>query len=325
MANCARLRLSHPSLRALVIGAFAALAFAVPSKPTLAQESPAAFDADCLIEPSARVELGASVSGLVKDVLADRGDAVTAGQIVAELDSGVERASLEVARARAENDHEVLSKRSRLEYLTKKSKRITRLAEVKAASEASRDESDSDLKQAEQELREAELSLRMAQLELRRSEALLEQRMIRSPYNGVVIERALSAGAYLHDQAHVLTILQTDPLFVEAYLPLGRYGRIQIGDLAEVSFPEGPVGGSLTAKVSVVDRFIDAPSATFGVRLTLDNPDGRVPAGVRCTIRFRTRVATQRHDAGLARATGADGKARMLGTGQSFGRRYEID
>ncbi|RUY16770.1 biotin/lipoyl-binding protein, partial [Mesorhizobium sp. M7A.F.Ca.CA.001.13.2.1] len=34
----------------------------------------------------ARVELGASVSGLVKEVFADRGDAVTAGQIVAELD-----------------------------------------------------------------------------------------------------------------------------------------------------------------------------------------------------------------------------------------------
>ncbi|ESY89424.1 hypothetical protein X741_30595 [Mesorhizobium sp. LNHC229A00] len=281
----------------MAISALAALAFAIASKPTVAQERQAAFDADCLIEPSARVELGASVSGLVKDVLADRGDAVTAGQIVAELDSGVERASLEVARARAENDHEVLSKRSRMEYLTKKSNRITKLAEVKAATEASRDESDSDLKQAEQELREAELSVRMAQLELRRSEALLEQRMIRSPYDGVVIERTLSPGAYLHDQAHVLTIMQTDPLFVEVYLPLERLGKIQVGDLAEV-YPEVPVGRSLTAKVSVVDPFIDAPSATFGVRLTLDNPDGSVPAGLRCTIRFRTLVAGQRHDAG---------------------------
>ncbi|MER9397474.1 efflux RND transporter periplasmic adaptor subunit [Mesorhizobium sp. M0615] len=297
MANCAKLRSLHASLHALAISAFAALALVSASKPILAQERQAASDADCLIEQSAKVELGASVSGLVKDVFADRGDAVTAGQIVAELDSGVERASLEVARARAENDHEVLSKKSRMEYLTKKSNRITKLAEVKAASEASRDESDSDLKQAEQELREAELSFRMAQLELRRSEALLEQRMIRSPYDGVVIERALTAGAYLHDQAHVLTILRTDPLFVEVFLPLERLGTIQVGDLAEV-YPEDPVGGRLTAKVSVVDRFIDAPSATFGVRLTLDNPEGKVPAGLRCTIMFRTRVANQRHDAG---------------------------
>src|SRR5437016_6112063 len=99
MANCAKLRLLHACLHALAISALATLALASALKPAVAQERQAAFDAECLIEPSAKVELGASVSGLLKDVLADRGDAVTAGQIVAELDSGVERASLEVARA----------------------------------------------------------------------------------------------------------------------------------------------------------------------------------------------------------------------------------
>jgi hypothetical protein len=35
-----------------------------------------------------------------------------------------------------------------------------------------------------------------------------------------------------------------------------------------------------------VDRVIDAASGTFGVRLQLSNPGNRIPAGLRCTVRF---------------------------------------
>jgi len=42
-----------------------------------------------------------------------------------------------------------------------------------------------------------------------------------------------------------------------------------------------------TAKVTVVDRVIDAASGTFGVRLQLENPDNRFPAGIRCSVRLR--------------------------------------
>ena len=250
------------------------------------------ISADCLMEASRRVELGASVPGLLEKVLVDRGDSVKAGEILAELDSRVERASLELARARAENDHEVLSNRSRLEFLTRKTNRITKLAKVNAATESSRDESDTDQKLAEQELHKAELSLRMAQLEAKRSEALLEQRLIRSPFDGVVEKRVLSPGAYLHDQAHVLTILQIDPLYVEVYLPIEHFGSVKVGDSATIR-PEKPVGGVFVGKVTVVDPYIDAASGTFGVRLTLDNPDWKVPAGLRCMASFRIRFARQ--------------------------------
>jgi hypothetical protein len=36
----------------------------------------------------------------------------------------------------------------------------------------------------------------------------------------------------------------------------------------------------------VVDPVIDAASGTFGVRLELPNSDYRLPAGLRCKVRF---------------------------------------
>lgn len=46
------------------------------------------------------------------------------------------------------------------------------------------------------------------------------------------------------------------------------------------------MGGRYEASVKVVDRVIDAASGTFGVRLQLPNPGYRVPAGVKCRVRF---------------------------------------
>jgi hypothetical protein len=36
-----------------------------------------------------------------------------------------------------------------------------------------------------------------------------------------------------------------------------------------------------------VDRVIDAASGTFGVRLELPNRERKIPAGVRCRVRFK--------------------------------------
>jgi multidrug efflux pump subunit AcrA (membrane-fusion protein) len=50
--------------------------------------------------------------------------------------------------------------------------------------------------------------------------------------------------------------------------------------------PEVPVGGTYPARVTVVDRVVDAASGTFGVRLQLPNPGYRLPAGLKCKTRF---------------------------------------
>jgi multidrug efflux pump subunit AcrA (membrane-fusion protein) len=122
-------------------------------------------------------------------------------------------------------------------------------------------------------------------LELARAEAGLELKTIRSPDDGVVTERALSGGEYVNQESHILTIARLSELRVETYLPVALYGQVAEGDIATVE-PEPPIGGSYKAKVAVVDHVFDAASGTFGVRLLLPNPDLRLPAGMRCKVRF---------------------------------------
>ena len=82
-----------------------------------------------------------------------------------------------------------------------------------------------------------------------------------------------------------MKVAQIHPLRVEAIAPVTLFGKVTFDTRAEI-LPEATVNGTYTAKVTVVDRVVDAASGTFGVRLALPNPNYRLPAGLKCKMRF---------------------------------------
>jgi membrane fusion protein (multidrug efflux system) len=135
---------------------------------------------------------------------------------------------------------------------------------------------------------QAELTNRhLADLELQRTAADVSLRTIRSPINGVVVERFMSPGEF-PKQEKILKLAQINPLRVEAYAPVSLLGKVSVGMEASVKMEE-PVSGLHKAKVTVVDRVVDGASGTFGIRLELPNPDLKFPAGLKCTVRFSQR------------------------------------
>lgn len=244
----------------------------------------------CLVDASARVKVGAAVTGLMAEVLVDRGDLVQAGQLVARLDSELETAQVALMLAKSQNDAAVLTARNQLDFTTRKVERLRPLIASKAVTEAVYDEARTDMSGAQARLKDAERALEQAGLELRRAEAQLRQREVRSPIDGVVTERLLSGGEYRYEQAPIMTIARIDPLYVETYAPIELIGRVRVGSRAAIEI-EAPVGGSYTATVTVVDSVIDAASGTFGVRLSMPNPDRTVSAGLRCRLRFEAAEA----------------------------------
>jgi RND family efflux transporter MFP subunit len=240
---------------------------------------------DCLIQPTQVLKLGTPIPGLLNEVLVDRGAHVKKGDVIARLESTVETASVALARARAENQSSVEAARARLEFQARKADRMVRLRKTDNVAVSTADEAETAARVAESELREAQVNLDLAKLEQARAEEVLRQRTIRSPVDGVVVERKLGPGEYAFDQAHLVTVSQIDPLRVEVFLPLSQFGRIRPGMTAEVE-PEDPVGGKYTATVTVVDHVFDPGSGTIGVRLELANPGDALPAGLKCQVHF---------------------------------------
>ena len=107
---------------------------------------------------------------------------------------------------------------------------------------------------------------------------------VRPDPDGVVVERHKSPGEYVGSEP-ILTLMRIDPLYVELIVPASKFGTIRKGMTAEVRL-EAPVGGAYKATVSIVDPVIDAASGTFGVRLTLPNQSLKLPAGLKCDVKF---------------------------------------
>jgi RND family efflux transporter MFP subunit len=240
---------------------------------------------DCIVNPRHVVRVAAPVQGLVVAVEVDRGDLVSAGQVLARMESSVEEANLELARVRAASDAALRAARARHEFLRRKLQRIEQLRARAVAADSALEEAAAEASVAEMNIRTEELNRSLAQHELRRAEAQLRLRTVRSPIAGVVVERSLLPGEYSNENSHILTVAEIDPLHVEVLLPADLYGRVTVGQAAEIR-PLLPGHAAWRARVTTTDIVADAGSGTFGVRLAIPNPDRKLPVGVRCSVRF---------------------------------------
>ena len=245
------------------------------------------LELDGLIEPYMVVNVGSGVPGVLEAVRVDRGDFVTKDQVLANLQSGVEEAAMELARVRAKMEATVRARQANVDFSVRKQARAEELYRKDVLPFSQMDEAETNRTLAELELQEALENKRLAELEFQRAIEVLKRRAIRSPIDGVVVERFLSPGEYVEQQP-IMKLAQIHPLNVEVIVPVSLFGSIKVGMRATVK-PEAPVGGEYVAQVKIVDRVVDAASGTFGVRLELPNPRYRLPAGLKCVVHFSRR------------------------------------
>ena len=210
----------------------------------------------CLLAPSMEVELSSEVPGVMRDLKVQRGDKVKKGQVLMSLNSAVERAALNTARAR-------------LEFAQRKVQRNADLFRKNLISDHEQDEMLTEQRLAEFQAKEAQVRL--------------NQRSTRSPLNGIVVERMKEPGEYV-DETPFLKVVSLNPLHAEVVIQSEFYGQVS---------PRMPVtlfvDGSAVehaGTVKIIDPVIDAASNTFAVTVELENDEQLLSAGVRCRVEF---------------------------------------
>lgn len=228
------------------------------SSNVIAQYDPHKDALECMLEPNSRIDISSAVSGVLSDVLVQRGDRVKSGQLLAKLVSGVEEASVELADAR-------------VKFGKRKALRNEDIYKKELISIHEKDEMDTEVE--------------ISRLQLKQAQEHLKLRNIFSPIDGVVIEREKDPGEYVETEP-LLTVVSLNPLNVEVVMPAERFGTIKQGMTGKVQ-TVGPVSGTYNAKVILIDQVIDAASGTIRVRLALDNPKNAIPAGINCFVSFK--------------------------------------
>ena len=259
-------------------------AFALAGMP--AQAAPNEFD--CMIEPAQTVELRSPVVGILQQVHARRGQLVRKGDVLVTIESSVERSAADTARFRAQAQGALLTARHKVAATREKARRMDELLQEEFVSAQARDDAYAEMRLAESELTSAQESSQLAKLEHRQSVDQLNRRVLRSPFDGVVVDQYLYPGSMVdggEGKKPILKLAQTQPLVVQAILPFGLFPEIHPGDATTV-VPEKPFTREIAVRIKTVDRVIDSAAGTFGVLAELDNAKQTLPGGIRCKLRL---------------------------------------
>lgn len=246
-----------------------------------------ALPLDCLVVPQRTADVAFGTSGIVEEILVDRGDRVEKGQLLGRLDASIEAANLAIARERLSEVAALRSARAQLQTTKSKYQRNEALRDKEIVTAAKFEEAELENEMARMKVVEQEEAQRLKELEVHRAEAALALRSILSPFEGVVVERHVAPGEYLENR-RAITVAQIDPVYADVIAPAAMFAHFTKGQQIKVTLSQ-PNAVDVIGEVAVIDPYIDGASGTFRVRIAIANPDHSVVPGFRC----RAQVATE--------------------------------
>src|SRR2546423_6963006 len=215
--------------------------------------------------PYAAVTLYAKVSGYLRQILVDKGDAVGAGQVLAVIESPELERQCEAAVADARTKR---VKAGRFRALAKQN--------ASSAQEAGRYETDAAV----------------AEANLRAIETLKSYEVIRAPFTGRVTARYADPGALMQNATNaqtgalpVLTVSETGRLRVYAYVDQQDAPLVGVGTPAEITLPDRPEV-RLASRVTRVSGLLDPRTRTLLAEVDLENRGGGIFPGSYVTVKL---------------------------------------
>ena len=241
------------------------------------------------VQPIRLVQVGTQVNGPVQKLYVDFNDPVKAGDLVAQIEPTVYEARLAQDEAnRAQSRASVIQAEAKVAQAEKELVRAKELAKRDMLSQAELDAAVANRDTLAAQLEVAKAAVEQAEASLRLSKANLGYTTIRSPVDGVVIERNVDEGQTVvaSMSAQMLFRIATDlrQIQVEASVPEADVGRIKAGQT--VSFTVDAHDQEFTGRVDQV-RLAAATVqnvVTYPVVILADNPDLKLFPGMTANI-----------------------------------------
>jgi len=193
--------------------------------------------------------LSVEKAGRVVECAVDKGDTVSAGQVLLRVD---------------DRDWRALEKRARLE-LADAERELARWEQMKASGAVAASEYDA-IKQRQE----------LAAVAVDQAAVHVGQCTLASPFDGVVDARLIEAGEYATEGQPAFQVLDLSPLKVQVSIPERDVRSVNPGDAKLVSADAAGLG-TFTGRVAFVAQEASPDRFTYAVELAVDEP----PAGLR--------------------------------------------
>ncbi len=239
-----------------------------------------------ITRPSADITLSFVQPGRIVHVSFKEGDRVKAGEVLVRQDDAAEQVQLAQLRAQSDDTTQVQANEASLAQKKVDLEKLEKAAASHAATAL-------EVEHARLDVLIARLSLELARFEHEQAGRKYEEQRIRldhlrlkSPVDGRIEKVDIEVGESVNALADVVRVVQTDPLWIDAPVPLAQAAGVESGMKARIQFAEpGPTASTLEGRVVFVASVADAASATLRVRIEVPNPAGR-PAGEHVLVTF---------------------------------------
>jgi RND family efflux transporter MFP subunit len=211
------------------------------------------------IEADNTLSLGFSVSGRVIMVNVHEGQHVREGQLLATVEE-------------TEFQNAVLLAQTGLEQAADNFKRLNELYEKGSL--------------PEKDYITAKINLTQAEINKNTALKKLKDTRLYAPFNGIVSTRGIEKGATVMPGQSAFTLLKTDFVFAQAYVPESEIARLSVGKEAAISVPV--LNEELRGKINIINPQADLTSKTFNVKIRIANPNSRLLPGMMTDIKIST-------------------------------------
>lgn len=211
------------------------------------------------VEAERNVLVAAEESGVVREVLVEKGRLVQAGQPLLRIDDRILRAQVDQARAEAALAQETYERQRRLWEDERIGSELTYL--------------------------QARYRAETAAANLRVLEARLDRTVVRAPIRGVLDDRPVEVGSMVAPGAAVARVIDVDTLKVTGGVPERYAGEIRANTAATVLF-DGLGGREFSGRVRFVGSAVNEQNRTFPVEVSIPNAAGSFKPGMVARVRL---------------------------------------
>ncbi|WP_310387126.1 efflux RND transporter periplasmic adaptor subunit [Roseateles sp.] len=197
------------------------------------------------------------VSGRIVKLGFSDGQNVRQGQLLVQLDDGLQAAQLQQSQAQASIARSSLKRNSEL------------LAQGFVSTSA---------------LEQAQSVLQVAEAQVALSQAQLTRMQVRAPFDGVMGIRSVSVGDYVKDGSDLVSIEDTSTMWLDFRLPERFVPRLKVGQQVEVQLDALP-GKAFTAQIVALDTQLEANGRSLLVRAKLPANTPELRSGLFARVR----------------------------------------